>query len=58
MKNIDIIGACSDLGVHVNGARLGPERLEKNINKKVHEIINIKSNNIKKELEKIIKKRI
>lgn len=57
MKNIDIIGACSDLGVHVNGARLGPERLEKNINKKVHEIINIKSNNIKKELEKNNKKK-
>lgn len=53
MQNIDIIGACSDLGVHVDGAKLGPEILEKNLNEKnINKIINIKSNNIKKELDK------
>lgn len=53
MQNIDIIGACSDLGVHVDGARLGPEILENNLDKKnINNIINIKSNNIKKELDK------
>lgn len=34
MKNIDIIAACSDLGVHINGSKLGPEALIKNIDKK------------------------
>jgi len=38
MKNIDIIAACSDLGVHINGSQLGPEVL----------INNIKKNNINK----------
>lgn len=58
MKNIDIIGACSDLGVHVDGARLGPEKLEGNINtSNIHKIKNIQSNNIKKELEKNNKKK-
>ena len=53
MQNIDIIGACSDLGVHVDGAKLGPEILEKNLNEEnINKIINIKSNNIKKELDK------
>lgn len=53
MKNIDIIGACSDLGVIVDGAKLGPEALEKNINKNyINKIINIKSNNIKKDIDK------
>lgn len=53
MQNIDIIGACSDLGVHVDGTKLGPEILEKNLNEKnINKIINIKSNNIKKELDK------
>ena len=53
MQNIDIIGACSDLGVHVDGAKLGPEILEKKLNQKnINKIINIKANNIKKELDK------
>lgn len=34
MKNIDIIAACSDLGVTVNGSNLGPEILLKNIKNK------------------------
>ena len=53
MKGIDIIGACCDLGVHVNGAKLGPEELENHISKNaIHEIKNIKAANVKKELEK------
>ena len=31
MRNIDIIAACSDLGVHVDGSNLGPEKLVQNI---------------------------
>ena len=31
MRNIDIIAACSDLGVHINGSNLGPQVLLKNI---------------------------
>lgn len=58
MKNIDIIGACCDLGVHVNGANLGPEKLQEYIIKNnIHEIKNVKANNIKKELEKNNKKK-
>lgn len=59
MKNIDIIGACSDLGVHVNGAHLGPENLIKKINSNsIHEIKTIKyDTNIQKELDKDNKKK-
>ena len=35
MKNIDIIAACSDLGVHINGSNLGPEILINNIDKNI-----------------------
>lgn len=53
MKNIDIIGACSDYGIHIDGTSLGPEILEQYINKNNINIIkNIKTENIKKELEK------
>ena len=31
MKNINVIGACCDLGVHVDGAKNGPIEIEKNI---------------------------
>lgn len=52
IKNIDIIAACSDLGVHVNGSNLGPEILINNIN---NNNINIKklnyNKNYKKELD-------
>lgn len=64
MKNVDIIAACSDLGVHVNGSQLGPETLINNINK--DDVNNIKiinydknyikeldKNNLKKNLEQI-----
>lgn len=53
MKNIDIIGACSDFGVHIDGTRLAPELLEKHIDKnKVNRIVNIKSSGTPKELDK------
>ena len=54
MKNIDIIAACSDLGVHINGSNLGPEVLINNINKEnINKIKKINyDNNYIKELEK------
>lgn len=53
MSKINIIGACSDLGVHINGAKHGPEILENNIDKSnINNIINIYSNNVEKELDK------
>ncbi len=61
MKNIDIIKACSDLGVHVDGSNLGPDILTKNINKIQNNISNIKEinydKNYKKELNKKNKKK-
>lgn len=61
MKNIDIIAACSDLGVHVNGSHLGPSALIKNINNSKNNIKNIKeihyNKNYKKELSKENKKK-
>lgn len=45
MRNIDIIAACSDLGVHINGSQLGPETLINNINKNnINKIKKIKYN--------------
>lgn len=54
MKNIDIIAACSDLGVHVNGSNEGPKVLINNINKNnINKIKEINYNNYyKKELGK------
>lgn len=53
MESINIIGACSDFGVHIDGTKLGPEVLESHIDKtKVNEIINIYAKDINKELEK------
>ena len=54
MKNIDIIAACSDLGVHVIGSQKGPEELINNIDKNnIHEIKKINyDNNYIKELDK------
>ena len=54
MKNIDIIAACSDLGVHVNGTNKGPEILINNIDKNnINEIKKINYNeNYVKELDK------
>ncbi len=54
MRNIDIIAACSDLGVHINGSNLGPKILLKNINN-YENIKNIKEinydSNYKKEYQ-------
>lgn len=64
MKAIDIIAACSDLGVHKNGAKYGPEELIKKLNKKnIHAIKiidlffnfnkNTEKNNFKKNLKEV-----
>ena len=54
MKNIDIIAACSDLGVHVNGSNLAPSILINNISKNnINKIKKINyNNNYIKELDK------
>ena len=53
MKKINIICACSDLGVHINGSQLGPEILINNIDKKnINQLNIIKYNQLyKKELD-------
>lgn len=60
MKNIDIILACSDLGLHINGSKYGPEVLINNLNKKdtINQIKTIKSDNsYQKDLNKNNKKK-
>lgn len=61
LKNIDIIAACSDLGVHVNGSNLAPNILIKNIKNSKNNIKNIKEinydKNYKKELNNENKKK-
>ena len=53
MKHIDIINACTDLGVHVNGAHLGPIELTKNLtHSSINEIFTLQYGNVVKELEK------
>ena len=49
MKDIAVINACCDLGVHVYGTDLGPEIITNNINKNKY---TIKMKNVKKQLEK------
>lgn len=58
-QKIDIIGACCDLGVHVNGANLAPEILEKEIDSKLYnKVYNVfQQENIVKELDKNNKKK-
>lgn len=53
---ITIFNACSDLGVHVNGADKGPLALNE-FNNIVDNVITIKKENVKKELEKENKKK-
>ena len=60
MKKIDIIAACSDLGLHVDGSKLGPEILINNLNKKknINKIKKIKNNDsYTKDLDKNNKKK-
>ena len=58
-QKIDIIGACCDLGVHVNGANLAPEILEKEISEnfynKIYNVFQIEG--IVKNLDKDNKKK-
>lgn len=53
MKKIDIIKACSDLGVHKNGAELGPDAILENIDlKDINKIYEVKKANCIKDIEK------
>ncbi len=55
IKNIDSIAACSDLGVHVDGSKLGPEILINSIDSSlIHNLKYVynKDRNYKKELDK------
>lgn len=61
MENINIIAACSDLGVHINGSQFGPDILINNIDKNaVNEIkkINYSKNYIKELDKKNLKKNL
>lgn len=58
MKHIDIINACTDLGVCVDGAKLGPKIITKNLkNKNINIIYTIKAQNVEKEKAKDNKKK-
>lgn len=58
MKHIDIINACTDLGVHVNGACLGPIELTKNLkHSNVNSIVTLQYDNVIKETNKDNKKK-
>lgn len=58
MKNIDIIDACTDLGVLVDGAALGPEILTRDLdNKNINNIYTIYADENGKEREKENKKK-
>lgn len=58
MRKIDIINACTDLGVAVNGTMQGPNKLTENIdNSNISNIYSIKADNSNKEIEKDIKKK-
>lgn len=50
MKHIDIINACTDLGVHINGTRLGPIELTKNLkNSNINNIFTLQYHDITKD---------
>lgn len=49
-KNM-IIGAGSDLGVHIDGSRFGPKKIIENLNLNVNSIILEQDNNIKKSID-------
>lgn len=58
MKHIDIINACTDLGVHIDGANLGPLELTKNLShSNINNIFTLQYDNIIKELESNNKKK-
>ena len=52
MKRIDLIKACTDLGVHKSGADLGPDKICENINlNPINKIYEVKKLNCQKEVE-------
>ena len=53
MKNITIIGAGSDLGVHIDGARLGPKKILENMNNNYKKILIEQGSNIVKSHDKL-----
>lgn len=58
MRKIDIINACTDLGVAVNGAALGPNKLIEDIeNMNINNIYSVYADEENKELEKDNKKK-
>lgn len=62
MKKYSIINACSDFGVHVNGAKLGPETISKDIKeielgKKISNFYTLHAEESDKELDKNNKKK-
>lgn len=62
MKNFSIINACSDFGVHVNGAKLGPEAISKDLKeseivKKISNFYTLHAEEADKELDKNNKKK-
>ena len=52
MKDITIIGAGSDLGVHIDGAKFGPKKVLENIDYKCKKILLEQNNNIIKSHDK------
>lgn len=62
MKKYSIINACSDFGVHVNGAKFGPEAISNNVKeielgKKISNFYSLHANEAEKELERSNKKK-
>ena len=62
MKKYSIINACSDFGVHVNGAKLGPEEISKDVKevelgKKISNFYTLHAEEAEKELDKSNKKK-
>lgn len=62
MKNFSIINACSDFGVHINGAKLGPEAISKDLKeseivKKISNFYTLHAEEANKELDKNNKKK-
>lgn len=58
MRDVEVIAACSDLGVMVDGADIAPKEILKNIDKKIFKKIHvIEKENVKKEKESNNKKR-
>ena len=58
MQHIDIINAATDLGVCIDGAKLGAEAITKKLNNEnIHEIYTVKSQDVEKDRSKENKKK-